>query len=598
MRGKIAYMNLDGELGLRIKNIMNQWLISVPDANPGLLEMFRLKYRTPSYGNPPEPWSGEFMGKYLQSAIPYLIMTQSKDLEMVVRSVLKELEALQESSGYLGPWREGQLSDHWDLWGHNHLIHGLLDCAEYFHESRYQSMADKMGRLITHKYLRDGYEFSHSDSMEMNMGILHGVARLYRLTSYPEYLEFCHRIVSDFEKQGAGDYYRLALAQKEFYTTSKPRWESLHCLMGLCELSQITGDVSYLDAVIFIWDSIFKTDIHQDGSFSTHEKAMGNPFESGPIETCCTVAWMWLTLKLYQITQAPRYVDALEWATLNASRGFTHPSGRWFTYDTPMKGHRISSAQSIVFQARAGTPELNCCSMSAPQALGLLTQWAFTSFNHRLQVNYYGSGEFHCMDEEGLSWIIRQETEYPVHPAVVVRIISEHPIDKTIQLRIPQWSLITKISINAEEIEMAKIHPGEYVDIHRNWSSGDTIRLELDFTPRLIKGDIRVQNQSSLIVGPLVLAYDQKWNAHEVQEIQNLEIMTLKLIDNPFMNLKYPPMVCYEIRDESGHLYYLGDFGMAGVYGTYYQSWLPVKSKQEGRLPLLYGTPVIPVEYN
>ena len=41
-----------------------------------------------------------------------------------------------------------------------------------------------------------------------------------------------------------------------------------------------------------------------------------------------------------------------------------------------MDGVREASAHTIVFQARAGTPELNCCSVNGPRVLGMLGEWA------------------------------------------------------------------------------------------------------------------------------------------------------------------------------------------------------------------------------
>ena len=53
-----------------------------------------------------------------------------------------------------------------------------------------------------------------------------------------------------------------------------------------------------------------------------------------------------------------------------------HPSGRWWTYNTPMDGDRKASAHDIVFQARAGTPELNCCSVNGPRVARDARDWA------------------------------------------------------------------------------------------------------------------------------------------------------------------------------------------------------------------------------
>lgn len=44
----------------------------------------------------------------------------------------------------------------------------------------------------------------------------------------------------------------------------------------------------------------------------------------------------------------------------NTAPGAQHPTGCWWTYNTPMYGERKASAHDIVFQARAGSRELNC----------------------------------------------------------------------------------------------------------------------------------------------------------------------------------------------------------------------------------------------
>jgi DUF1680 family protein len=76
---------------------------------------------------------------------------------------------------------------------------------------------------------------------------------------------------------------------------------------------------------------------------------------------------MAITIDYLQLTGDSRAADDLELTTLNGGLGAQHPSGRWFTYNTPMDGVREASAHTIVFQSRAGTPELNCCSVNGPR---------------------------------------------------------------------------------------------------------------------------------------------------------------------------------------------------------------------------------------
>src|SRR2546426_1116583 len=52
-----AVFRFEGVLGRRIVANVDQWLLRVPQANPGLLEMFRLRDRQPVPNL--VPWAGE-----------------------------------------------------------------------------------------------------------------------------------------------------------------------------------------------------------------------------------------------------------------------------------------------------------------------------------------------------------------------------------------------------------------------------------------------------------------------------------------------------------------------------------------------------------
>jgi len=56
--------------------------------------------------------------------------------------------------------------------------------------------------------------------------------------------------------------------------------------------------------------------------------------------------------------------------------------------------NRKASAHDIVFQARAGSPELNCCSVNGPRALAMLADWAVMRAEDGIAVNYYGPASF------------------------------------------------------------------------------------------------------------------------------------------------------------------------------------------------------------
>jgi DUF1680 family protein len=272
------------------------------------------------------------------------------------------------------------LLKNWDLWGHYHALLALTMWHEQTGDPAALAAARKAADLVCATYLDGTRRVFDAGDHEMNMAILTGMAVLHRLTGEPRYLRMAREIEKDWER--AGDYLREGLNGREFYRSPRPRWESLHDLQGLVELWRITGDDRYRQAFEHHWRSIRRWDWRNTGGFSSGEQATGNPYEPTPIETCCTVAWMALTLDYLRVTGDPAAADELELSTLNAGLGAQHPSGRWWTR-TPMDGAREASAHTIVFQARAGTPELNCCSVNGPRVLGMLSEWAAMSAKGR-----------------------------------------------------------------------------------------------------------------------------------------------------------------------------------------------------------------------
>ena len=64
----------------------------------------------------------------------------------------------------------------------------------------------RIGDLVCDTYLDTDLRVHQAGSHEMNMGIIHGMARLYRKTGEPRYLAMAKEVLKDFEI--AGDYYR------------------------------------------------------------------------------------------------------------------------------------------------------------------------------------------------------------------------------------------------------------------------------------------------------------------------------------------------------------------------------------------------------
>jgi hypothetical protein len=359
---------------------------------------------------------------------------------------------------------------------------GLLLWHELTGDRRALRCARRIADLFCRRFLPPSEERLHdTGAHEMNQAPIHALAWLHRLTGEPRYLAMARQIEKEFELPPAGDYLRTALAGQEFFETPKPRWESLHPIMGLSELYLATAEDRYRRAFEHLWWSMLRGDRHNNGGFTSGEKATGNPYDPNPIETCCTVAWMAMSVEMLRLTGNPVVADELELSLFNSGLGLLSPSGRWCTYNTPMEGQRRASAHDIVFQAQPGSPELNCCSVNGPRALGLTAQWAVMRRAEGLALNYYGPGALEAALPSGNRVKLVQETRYPLGGAVTLRVRPRRAESFVLALRIPCWSAATRASVNGKAV--GPVEPGTYLELNRRWKAGDTVRLAFDLRP-------------------------------------------------------------------------------------------------------------------
>lgn len=580
-----ARFEFGGLAGQRIQANVDHWLLRAPQANPGMLEMFRLRDRQPV----PQlvPWAGEFVGKYLISGIQGLRLSEDPLLESQISNVVHALIATQADDGYLGPFpRDVRLLKHWDLWGHYHAIQALLLWHERTGSPEALGAARRAGDLVCKTYLNTGRRVLEAGDPEMNMAITTGLLLLHRHTGEPRYLQMAKEVEKDWEK--AGDYLRAGLDGREFFQSPRPRWESLHSLQALLEFWRVTGDVRYREAFLHHWRSIRRWDRRNTGGFSSGEQATGNPFAPTAIETCCTVAWMALTLDYLKLTGDPIAADDLELSTLNGGLGAQHPSGRWWTYNTPMDGVREASAHTIVFQSRAGTPELNCCSVNAPRVLGMLSEWSLMTAPDGLAVHWLGPFQARSTTPGGRPLHLQVTGDYPRQSQGTLKLKLEPSEEFTVRLRIPAWTTSPRVQVRSgASTQTFAAVPGTSANLRRKWSDGDEVEFDFPMPIRFTPGAQETMGRVSLYRGPVLLAYDQSVNPFDDSQIPGVRLGALNrdavvMTDSapsesgalgapelsPWLRVRVP-------TEDPDRPLMLVDFASAGANGTRYRTWLP-----------------------
>jgi uncharacterized protein len=586
--------DLYGEIGDRVKAVIDQWILPLVKSNPAILEMFRERDIEPLRNM--SPWEGEFAGKYLTHCVQIFRLTRSDILKEHIQWFVDELISLQAEDGYLGPWpKDSRLTGKasncnivtlnkvlllptWDAWGHYHIMLGLL---YWYQESRDPKVlacvcriADLFCRLFLftsqHVYsISPGYE-------EMNMACIHAFCLLYEVTGVERYLELVRQIEKDLETPPCGDHIRAGLEGKDFYKGSKPRWESLHIIQGIAELYYITGEERYRKAFENTWWSIVRTDRHNTGGFSSGEKAVGNPYDNAaPIETCGTIAWMAVSVDMLKITGNSIIADEIELSLMNAGLASLSKSGRWCTYNTPMDGDRRAFFVDYNFQARPGSPELSCCAVNAPRCLGMISDWAVMEQEDGLALNYFGQSTIQTRSPAGNWIVLTQQTEYPASGRILITLDLESAEVFDLRLRIPQWSKRTVLAINGQTLTEAKA--GEYSLVRREWKTGDVIDLTLDMSLHYWIGEGNYEGKGSIYRGPILMSYDPRFR--RVGMDAPLELDVARIYETRTSHDTWlKPWLLFEYLTEGGKKLVLCDFASAGSSGSQYMSWFRLKN--------------------
>ena len=374
----------------------------------------------------------------------------------------------------------------------------------------------------------------------MNLAVYHVFGRLYNRTGKEEYLAFARAAEADMGSGESGDWLEWAARGGRFCDCRKPRWESLHVVMGFAEMYKGTGERKYLAALKATVESILETDVHNTGGFSTGEQAIGTPYQNGVVETCCVVAFDALVLELYRLTGELSLVDFLETAHYNAAMGAVSPSGAWATYDTPMEGEKLANFHGCDFQSRPGAPMLNCCSVNFPRGVAEMAEWAVSE------------------DEKGI-YINNFEPCRLVWASGEIAISGEYPLGKE-----------------------SETGAGVYVRIP---NAGDA-EIRCDFSARFIAGKEAYAGKYSVYQGPILFAYDLSLNHAfsrlnggtgftTAERLAEMRVPALRFSDFENAEMIRGEGGRAELRLPSGVV--LCDFYHAGAEGGLYKTWLEIE---------------------
>jgi uncharacterized protein len=340
-------------------------------------------------------------------------------------------------------------------------------------------------------------------------GMNEAMARLYRMTNEPRYMEVAQ--LFDNIKVFFGDTeHSHGLAKNVDMFRGLHANQHIPQIMGALEIYRDSDAPEYYQIADNFWNMATNDYMYSIGGvagardpnnaecFTSQPATLyENGFSAGgQNETCATYNMLKLTRNLFLFDQRAELMDYYERGLYNhilASVAENTPAN---TYHVPL---RAGSTKQFTNPDMTG---FSCCNGTALESSTKLQNSIYfkSADNQALYVNLFVPSILEWTEK---NVTITQTTAYPKESRTLLTIKGNGRFN--LNVRVPHWA--TKgffVKINGKQ-EKVKAVPGSYLTLSRKWNDGDTIELQMPFQFYL-EPVMDQQNIASLFYGPVLLA--------------------------------------------------------------------------------------------
>lgn len=506
----IRKVKVGGEIGRRIDVTITNNVLAV-NADRDFLQPFQERNR-------PDGYIG--LGKFVDSIVRLAAYSQKPEMVALKKHVVEEAIKTQEADGYIGTLKpESRMWQLWDIHEMGYLVLGLTNDYRYFQEGASLQAAEKLAQYILGHWPEQTPEAVGGLTVHMAaIGLEEALIALFGQTANSQYIDFCSKQMQlpqwdtgivegrwGLLEGHAYQYLCRCLAQLQLYDIQPdPRLrvnsqKTLDYLAGGDGLL-IPGLCSYQEA----WHS------NQQGFWKLGE-------------TCSTAYLIRWLGELLQLEGQSFYGDIIERSIYNGLFAAQSPDGRRLRYYSPLEGPRI------YFDL-----DTYCCPGNYRRIVSELPEMIYYRTEEGVAVNLYAESSAELEIRPGIPLTIRQETEYPNSGEVEICLEPAQATEFSMKLRIPRWCRQAEISINGRD-SIRDVAGGSFVTLHRQWQSGDRVRLAMPMEWRLVKGRKSQAGRVAVMRGPQLFCLNP-----ERQENFSPDFMRRMAIDPASLQLGEP----------------------------------------------------------
>jgi len=357
-----------------------------------------------------------------------------------------------------------------------------------------------------------------------------GLTKLYRTTGNVKYLELA-KFFLDVRGPGKKDSKEYNQAHKKVIDQHEAVGHAVratYMYAGMADVSALTGDKKYLEAIDAIWQDVVSHKLYLTGGIgATGEgEAFGKSYQlpnmSAYAETCASIANVYWNNRMFLLHGDSKYIDVLEKILYNGLLSGISLTGNRFFYPNPLA--------SVGQHERSGWFDCACCISNMTRFLPSVPGYVYAQNNNDLYVNLFMSNQA-TINLPVTKVSMTQITEYPWKGSVSLIVNPEKESEFSVRIRIPGWAnkeavpgdlyhftaqkeQRINISLNGKTIEYTP--EKGYAVIKRSWKRGDKVELELPLEPKKVFANSQVKEDQGRFAfqrGPIIYCLEGPDNA-------------------------------------------------------------------------------------
>ena len=515
--------------------------------------------------NAPKPKTHPFVSsdlfKVMEGVAYTLMIKPNPELEQQMDSIIGVIGAAQQEDGYLyvshicgnpNPRVMGETPYSWvvhshELYNMGHMYEGAIAYYRATGKDKWLQLAEKNAEHINRVFFEGDPSYNNGKPVMQAPGhqeLEMALCKLYRVTGKPLYLEMARKFLDirgvTYRPEGKGGMSpTYAQQHKPVLQQSTAVGHAVragYLYAGMADVSALTGNMSYAEAVGRIWNDIVDSKMHIIGGLGAMHgiEGFGEPYNlpnrNTYNETCAAVANVFFNFRMYLLHQDAKYFDVAEVALFNNSLVGISLPGDTFFYVNVLEADGVkrfnhgSAGRSPWF----GTA---CCPSNLARLMPQVSGYMYAYTDDEIYLGLYGSSQT-TIDLSGEPVTLQQFSRYPFDGDITLTINPATSQKFALKLRIPAWVREQfvpgalyhyadnvqpgwDLKVNGKTVKTEVIKG--FATIDRTWKKGDVVQLHLPMPLRFNAAIDKVKanlNRLALTRGPLVYCAEEADNGN------------------------------------------------------------------------------------